>query len=89
MISGICREYASATAASCGGGTLGFVAIEGTVFVLALTSYFYLRSKAWQWPLGVAPPDLLPGIVNSAILFASLYRTSAPNVPPRTRTRPA
>ena len=27
-------------------GTLGFIAIEGTVFVLALTSYFYLRSKA-------------------------------------------
>ncbi len=54
-------------------GTLGFIAIEGTVFVLALTSYFYLRSKALQWPLGVPPPDLLPGIVNSVILFASLY----------------
>jgi cytochrome c oxidase subunit 3 len=54
-------------------GTLGFIAIEGTVFVLAAMTYFYLRSKALQWPPGAPPPDLLPGVVNSAILLASLY----------------
>ena len=55
-------------------GTLGFVAIEGTVFVLALDelllpSFEGVAVAARRAP----PPDLLPGIVNSVILFASLY----------------
>jgi heme/copper-type cytochrome/quinol oxidase subunit 3 len=53
-------------------GTLGVVAIEGTVFALALVTYFYLRALAPSWPLGVPPPDLAPGIVNVIILLASL-----------------
>ena len=57
--------------------------------MLALTSYLYLRSKALQWPLGVPPPDLLPGIVNSVILFASLYPNQRAKRAARTRTRPA
>lgn len=66
-------EYAFGSRSIMWWGTVGFIAIEGTVFVLAVMSYFYLRSKALQWPLGVPPPDLLPGIVNTAILLASLY----------------
>jgi cytochrome c oxidase subunit I+III len=53
-------------------GTLGVVAIEGTVFALAIVTYFYLRALADSWPLGVPPPDLAWGIVNVVILFASL-----------------
>ena len=34
-------------------GTLGLMAVEGTVFALAVMTYFYLRSHADNWPLGV------------------------------------
>jgi cytochrome c oxidase subunit III len=54
-------------------GTLGIIAIEGTMFALAIASYFYLRSRMPAWPPdGVAPPDLLWGTVNTAILLGSL-----------------
>ena len=54
-------------------GTMGIVLIEGTVFGLAIASYFYLgvRRPAWP-PHGIAPPDLLWGTLNTAILLASL-----------------
>ena len=54
-------------------GTMGIVLIEGTVFGLAIVSYFYLgvRRPAWP-PHGIAPPDLLWGTLNTAILFGSL-----------------
>jgi cytochrome c oxidase subunit I+III len=51
--------------------TLGFCLIEGTAFALAVAAYFYLRSKAASWPPNVAPPDLLWGTLNTAILLAS------------------
>jgi len=54
-------------------GTIGFVAIEGTVFVLAVMTYFYLRAKSLQWPPNLPPPDLGAGIVNMLILLASCY----------------
>jgi cytochrome c oxidase subunit 3 len=53
-------------------GTLGAIAIEATVFALAIVSYFFLRSQAREWPLGVAPPELLWGTLNTLILLASL-----------------
>ena len=54
-------------------GTLGIVVIEGTVFGLAIASYFYLGARAPAWPPhGVAAPDLLWGTVNTLVLFASL-----------------
>lgn len=52
-------------------GTLGMIAIEGTVFVLVVMCYFYLRSHAQTWPMSVRPPDLLWGTLNLAILLAS------------------
>jgi cytochrome c oxidase subunit 3 len=52
-------------------GTMGMIAVEGTVFALAIMGYFYIRSQAQQWPPGVAPPDLLWGTVNTLILLAS------------------
>jgi heme/copper-type cytochrome/quinol oxidase subunit 3 len=54
-------------------GTLGMMAIEGTVFALAVATYFYLRSQASVWPLHDPPPALLWGTLNTVILIASLW----------------
>jgi cytochrome c oxidase subunit 3 len=53
-------------------GTMGVVAIEGMVFALAIATYFYLWSQSREWPLGVPPPDLKWGTLNTAILIASV-----------------
>jgi cytochrome c oxidase subunit III len=52
-------------------GTLGMMAIEGTVFALAVAVYFYLRSHSDTWPMTALPPDLLWGTLNTAIMVAS------------------
>jgi cytochrome c oxidase subunit 3 len=52
-------------------GTLGVMAIEGTVFALAVMAYFYLRSHQETWPITSLPPDLLWGTVNTGVLFVS------------------
>ena len=52
-------------------GTLGMMAIEGTVFALAIMCYFFLRSHSQTWPMGVLPPDLLWGTVALVIMLAS------------------
>jgi cytochrome c oxidase subunit I+III len=53
-------------------GTLGIIAIEGTVFALAVVMYFYVRTRVDTWPPGLAPPDLLWGTVNTLVMLASL-----------------
>ena len=52
-------------------GTLGMMAIEGTVFALTVMTYFYLRSHSQTWPMGVKPPDLLWGTLFTVILLIS------------------
>jgi heme/copper-type cytochrome/quinol oxidase subunit 3 len=53
-------------------GTLGIMAIEGTVFALTIMAYFYLRTNAAdEWPLGVPPPALFWGTLNIILLLAS------------------
>lgn len=55
-------------------GTLGIMAIEGTVFVLAVFAYFYLRGNVQSWPPGgLKPPDLLYGTINTGLLLVSLW----------------
>lgn len=54
-------------------GTLGLMAIEGTVFALAVGVYFYLRSFASRWPMEDQPPVLLWGTVNTLLMLASLW----------------
>jgi heme/copper-type cytochrome/quinol oxidase subunit 3 len=54
-------------------GTFGLIAIESTVFALAIVAYFYLRSNAVDWPLSTPPPELLWGTLNTAILVASMW----------------
>ncbi|QGZ39550.1 heme/copper-type cytochrome/quinol oxidase subunit 3 [Pseudoduganella flava] len=55
-------------------GTMGLIAIESTVFALAIMTYFYLRSHAHVWPMTERgePPDLLWGTVNTFILLLSM-----------------
>jgi len=52
-------------------GTAGMIVIEGTMFVIALVAYYYLRGRALHWPMSSAPPDLLWGTVNTVILIIS------------------
>lgn len=54
-------------------GTLGVMAIEGTVFALAVMAYFYLRSHQETWPLSALPPDLLWGTINTSVMLASFW----------------
>jgi heme/copper-type cytochrome/quinol oxidase subunit 3 len=52
-------------------GNLGFIAIESTVFVLAIATYFYLRSQNGDWPLNVPPPELTAATVASVTVILS------------------
>ncbi len=52
-------------------GTMGLIAIEGTMFALLITNYLYLKGRNFNWPPGVEPPDLLWGTVNTLVLLAS------------------
>jgi heme/copper-type cytochrome/quinol oxidase subunit 3 len=52
-------------------GTLGMMAIEGTMFAIVIASYFYLRTRITDWPPGVMPPALIYGVINTAIFIAS------------------
>jgi cytochrome c oxidase subunit III len=48
-----------------------FLAIEGTMLVGLLVSYFYLRRREPDWPAGVEAPDPLWGTVTLAALLLS------------------
>jgi cytochrome c oxidase subunit I+III len=52
-------------------GTLGMMAVEATVFAMAIAAYFYLRSHAQVWPLAGLPPELWWGTVNTVLMLAS------------------
>jgi heme/copper-type cytochrome/quinol oxidase subunit 3 len=54
-------------------GTLGLMAIEGTVFAMAVVTYFYLRSHVVVWPMNEPPPALRWGTINTVLLLASLW----------------
>jgi cytochrome c oxidase subunit III len=69
-VSGL-RSYAFGHHSLMWWGTWGMIAIEVTVFALAVAGYFYLRSHSTTWPMSVLPPDLLWGTVNTFILLAS------------------
>jgi heme/copper-type cytochrome/quinol oxidase subunit 3 len=52
-------------------GAVGFMLIEGIAFVMAIAIYLYLLQANRQWPIGVGPPPLLWGTLNTAVLLAS------------------
>jgi heme/copper-type cytochrome/quinol oxidase subunit 3 len=55
---------------------LAFMLMEGTAFALAAATYLYLMNGAAQWPLADAPPNLLWGTLQTALLVASLWPTT-------------
>ena len=57
-------------------GTLGFMAIEGTGFILAIAAYFYLMREVPRWPPGNIPP---PGLLYGSLLTAVLLVSALPN----------
>ena len=56
-------------------GQWGLMAIEGTMFAIFFATYFYLRTRASDWPPGFALPALKWGTINLVILILS----AAPN----------
>jgi cytochrome c oxidase subunit III len=52
-------------------GTAGLIAIESTVFAMAIGSYFYLMAHSTAWPPTEQPPDLLWGTVITVLLLLS------------------
>jgi len=52
-------------------GTLAFIALEATGFVLAIGAYLYLMSINRQWPIGVAPPGLLASSMLTGVMVLS------------------
>ncbi|HEX6099317.1 MAG TPA: cytochrome c oxidase subunit 3 [Thermoanaerobaculia bacterium] len=54
--------------------TMGIIAIEATVFAVAIASYFYLQGNEATWPpANTALPGIFWPTVNVAILLASLF----------------
>jgi heme/copper-type cytochrome/quinol oxidase subunit 3 len=54
-------------------GTVGFVLIEATGFVLVIAVYFYLWSINDPWPMGGGPPELGAATATLALLLVSLW----------------
>jgi heme/copper-type cytochrome/quinol oxidase subunit 3 len=52
-------------------GTVGFMVIEGSMFVMAVIVYFYLRLKVEEWPPSLADPGLTFGTLNLVIVILS------------------
>lgn len=53
-------------------GNLGMLAIEGSMFVMALATYLYLRSANLDWPPSTVPkPDLVMPTINAVMLLLS------------------
>ena len=54
-------------------GTLGFCALEGMGFALAIGIYLYLVQVNAQWPLDAPPPNHWSGSVLTVLLLVSLW----------------
>jgi cytochrome c oxidase subunit 3 len=52
-------------------GTIGFMVIEGSMFVMVLIVYYYLRLRVDEWPPSRTDPDLFFGTLNLLVLLVS------------------
>lgn len=52
-------------------GTIGFMVIEGSMFLMALIVYFYLRLRVDEWPPSRIDPNLFFGTLNLLVLLVS------------------
>ena len=53
-------------------GTAGFMVIEGSMFVIVIVVYFYLRLQVTDWPPSLPNPTLRFGTANLLTVFVSL-----------------
>ena len=53
-------------------GTLGFMVIEGSMFVMMLVVYFYLRLKVDAWPPSLPNPDIGFATANIVLVLISI-----------------
>jgi heme/copper-type cytochrome/quinol oxidase subunit 3 len=53
-------------------GTVGFMVIEGSIFVIALIVYFYLRLRVDAWPPSLPDPDPTFGTANLILVLISI-----------------
>jgi heme/copper-type cytochrome/quinol oxidase subunit 3 len=53
-------------------GSVSYMIIEGSIFVLVFAAYFFLRVRSPQWPPSVPNPDATFGTINTLVLVASL-----------------
>jgi heme/copper-type cytochrome/quinol oxidase subunit 3 len=53
-------------------GTAGFMVIEGSIFVIVLIVYFYLRLQVADWPPNLPNPGLFYGTANLVTVIVSL-----------------
>lgn len=52
--------------------TWSMIFIEGTMFVVLLIAYFFLRTRVDDWPPGgMRPPELFWGTLNTFVILAS------------------
>ena len=58
-------------------GTIGFMVIEGSMFVIALITYFYLRLQVSDWPPSLPNPSLGPGTANLILAVVSCVPAAA------------
>jgi cytochrome c oxidase subunit I+III len=52
-------------------GTAGFMVIEGSMFVIVLIAYFYLRIQVTAWPPSLPNPDIAFGTANVILVLVS------------------
>ena len=52
-------------------GTVGYMVIEGSMFVMTLITYFYLRLRVDEWPPSASNPALFWGTLNLVLLLVS------------------
>jgi cytochrome c oxidase subunit I+III len=52
-------------------GTVGFMVIEGSMFVIVLIAYFYLRLQVSDWPPSRPDPTATIGTINLLLVLAS------------------
>ena len=53
-------------------GTVGFMVIEGSMFVIAIIVYFYLRLRVENWPPSLPNPDIGYGTANLLLVLLSV-----------------
>lgn len=53
-------------------GAMGFIAIEGMGFAIAIGAYLYLYAVNPTWPIGASPPDLWPGTAEVIVFLLSI-----------------